>query len=218
MAEIRPQNAETNCTRLTTGGNIITPPGDVTTPTADLITAKLIFNSLLSTKNTKFMCEDIANFYLNNTMNIYEYMKLPLDIIPEEIIQQYNLRNLSHKDFIYMEIQKGMYGIPQAGKIANDKINLHLTNFGYESAPITPGLWQHQNRPLQFSLVLDDFGIKYDGQEDTTHLLDALKTIYKISEYWDGKLYFSGNLEWYYYKREVLISMPNYSTKALHKF
>ena len=55
-------------------------------------------------------------------MNIYEYMKLPLDIIPEEIIQQYNLRNLSHKGFVYKESQKGMYGIPQAGKM--EMINL----------------------------------------------------------------------------------------------
>ena len=76
------------------GGNLINFPGDVTTPAADLITSKLIFNSVLSTKNAKFMCVDIANFYLNNPMNIYEYMKLPLDIIPEEIIQQYNLIKL----------------------------------------------------------------------------------------------------------------------------
>ena len=42
-----------------------------------------------------------------------------------------------------MEIQKGMYGLPQAGKIANDKPKLHLAKFGYEPAPITPGLWRH---------------------------------------------------------------------------
>ena len=81
-------------------------------------------------KNGKFMCADIANFYLNNSMGSYEYMNLPLDIIPEEIIQQYNLRNLAHKGFVYMEIQKGMYGIPQARKITNDKLNPHLARFG----------------------------------------------------------------------------------------
>ena len=68
------------------GGNLINFPGDATTPTAYLITDKLIFNSVLSTKNAKFMCADIANFYINNPMNRFEYMKLPLDIIPEEII------------------------------------------------------------------------------------------------------------------------------------
>ena len=69
--EIIPQKAETHRTGLTVGGNLINFPGDVTTPTADLITAKLIFNSVLSTKNSKSMCADIANFYLNNTVNIY---------------------------------------------------------------------------------------------------------------------------------------------------
>ena len=71
---------------------------------------------------------------------------------------------------------------------------------------------------LQFSLVVDDFGIKYDRQEDITHLLDALNTIYKISEDWYGKLYCGLNLNWNYYKRDVMVSMPNYVTKALHKF
>ena len=108
------------------------------------------------------MCEDIANFYLNNPMNRYEYMKLRLEIIPEGIIQQYNLRNLAHKGFVYIEIQKGVYGLPQAGKIANDKLKLHLAKFGYDPSPITPGLWWRQTLPLQFSLVVDDFGIKYE--------------------------------------------------------
>ena len=93
-----------------------------------------------------------------------------------------------------MDIQKGMYGLTQAGEIANDKLKLNLAKFGYEPAPITPGLWRHQTRPLQFSLLVDDFGIKYERQEDITHLLDALKTIYKISEDWDGKLYCGLNL------------------------
>ena len=51
VAEIRPQKAETHRTRLTVGGNLIHFPGDVTTPTADILTAKLIFNIVLSTKN-----------------------------------------------------------------------------------------------------------------------------------------------------------------------
>ena len=72
--------------------------------------------------------------------------------------------------------KKDMYGLPQAGKSINDKLKLHLANFEYEPALITPGLWRHQTRPLQFSLVVDDFGIKYERQEDITHLLDALKT------------------------------------------
>ena len=87
-----------------------------------------------------------------------------------------------------MEIQKVMYGLPQAGKITNYKLKLHLAKFGYEPAPIIPGLWRHQTRPLKISLVVDKFRTKYERQEEITHLLDALKTIYKISEEWDVKL------------------------------
>ena len=65
------------------GVNLINFTVDVTTPITDLITAKLIFNSVSSTKNAKFMCGDISNFCLNNPMNRYNYMKLPLDMIPE---------------------------------------------------------------------------------------------------------------------------------------
>ena len=87
-----------------------------------------------------------------------------------------------------------MYGLPQAGKIANDKLKIHMAKFGYNPAPITPGLWQHQTHSHQFSLGVDDFGIKYERQEEITHLLNALKRIYKISEDWDGKLYCGINL------------------------
>ena len=92
-----------------------------------------------------------------------------------------------------------------------------MPKFGYKPEPITPGLWRHQTCPLQFSLIVDDFGIKYERQEDVTHLLNALKKIYKISEDWDGTLYCGRNLEWDSYKREILVSMPNYVTKTLNK-
>ncbi len=49
-----------------------------------------------------------------------EYMRLRLEIIPEKIIVKYNLRDLVDADgWVYVEIRKGMYGLPQAGIIAN---------------------------------------------------------------------------------------------------
>ena len=130
------------------GGDLIHLPGDVTTHTAYLITDNLIFNSVLSTKNGKLICADISIFYLSNPMDIYEYMKLPLDIIPEEIIQQYNIRNLSYKGFGYMEIKEGIYGLPQAVNNSNDKPKLYLAKFGYKPAPIIPGICWYQTRPF----------------------------------------------------------------------
>ena len=73
-------------------------------------------------------------------MEQYDYIKLPLDIIPDEVAQQYRLHDVVRQGFLYMGIQKGMYVLPQAGNISNDKPKQHLTKFGYDIAPITPRL------------------------------------------------------------------------------
>jgi hypothetical protein len=65
------------------------------------------------------MTGDVKNFYLNTPLDQPEYMQLPLALIPEEIIEQYNLRELAYKGIVFIEINRGMYGLPQAGMLAN---------------------------------------------------------------------------------------------------
>jgi hypothetical protein len=63
---------------------------------------------------------DLANFYLMTPMKEYEYMQLRLKLTPNEIIHQYNLKDLiNEQGWVYLEIQMGMYGLPQAGILAN---------------------------------------------------------------------------------------------------
>jgi hypothetical protein len=49
----------------------------------------------------------------------YEYMKMPLTLLPADIIDHYNLNNKALNGYVSVEIQKGMYGLPQAGILAN---------------------------------------------------------------------------------------------------
>ena len=65
FCNVRPEKDEVNRTRFVVGGNSINYPGDVGTPTADTLLAKILFNSVISTKNARFMTGDIVNFYLN---------------------------------------------------------------------------------------------------------------------------------------------------------
>ena len=65
------------------------------------------------------MCGDIKNFYLGTPMDRFEYMRLPINLISEEIIAKYKLLPLVHNGHVYMEIRRGMYGLPQAGILAN---------------------------------------------------------------------------------------------------
>ena len=70
MANFRPEKDDPYHIRLTVGGNRINFPGDCGTPTADMITVKILLNSIISTVNAKFMTVDTKDFYLNTPMNI----------------------------------------------------------------------------------------------------------------------------------------------------
>jgi hypothetical protein len=219
VAQIRLQKVETHRTRLTVGGDRLDYPGIVSTPTAKLSTAKCLINSTISTDDARFIVSDIKDFYLNTPMARYEYMRLHLSIIPDEIIEQYNLREIATPDgWVYMEIRKGMYGLKQAGIIANQRLTKHLAKYGYEPTPRTPGLWRHTTRPITFSLVVDDFGIKYVGKEHARHLIQALSDLYTVSTDWTGALYCGLTIKWDYAQRHVDISMPGYVEAAIHKF
>jgi hypothetical protein len=130
-------------------------------------------------------------------MSRFEYMRPPLSIIPDEIVEAYNLKALAHDGWIYIEIQKGMYGLPQAGILANKLLQDRLAKHGYRPVRHTHGLWRHDTRPITFSLVVDDFGVKYVGRDNAQHLHDALNTYYKTSSVdWDGRLYCGITLDW----------------------
>ena len=92
------------------------------------------------------------------------------------------------------------YGLKQAGKIAHDDLVAHLKTHGYKEA-ITQGLFLHKTRPISFTLVVDDFGIKYIHQRDVDHLYKAIAEKYTFKLDMDGKQYIGVQLEWNYKKR-----------------
>jgi hypothetical protein len=68
------------------------------------------------------MTIDLKDFYLCSDLPEYEYVRIPLHLTPQEIVTLYNLEPLIHKGHVYAEVRKGMYGLPQAGKLANDAL------------------------------------------------------------------------------------------------
>jgi hypothetical protein len=103
--------------RITVGGNLIKYKGDVSTRTADLTTSKLLWNSILSTAGAQYM--DIKNFYLTNALDYFEYMKMPLSVFPEWIKEQYDLKTHALHGFVYLWMERAVWGLPQAGILAN---------------------------------------------------------------------------------------------------
>jgi hypothetical protein len=205
-----------NRTRLVARGNRRHYPGDAGTPTANLLTIKPLLNSIISTPNAKFMTMDIKDFYLNTPMAWYEYMRLRIADMPEDVIAHYKLTDTATCDgYIYCEIKKGMYGLPQAGIIAQQLLKKRLMAHGYHQSTITPGLWKHDTCPISFSLVINDFGVKYVGEENAQHLLDTVRKYYKCSCDWKGEQYCRLTIKWDYEGRKVHILMPGYVRKVL---
>ena len=113
-----------------------------------------------------------------------------------------------------MEIQRAIYRLPQAGVLANKKLKKFLVPEGYYEVAHTTGLWRHTTQPIQFSLLVDNYCVKYVGKKHADHLNCALQKHYaSVSEDWEGKLYCGITLEWNYAKPWVDISMPGYIKK-----
>jgi hypothetical protein len=111
-----------------------------------------------------------------------------------------------------------MYGLPQAGILANELLQRNLAKDGYRPTTHTHDLWTHDTRPISFSLVVDDFGVKYVGREHAEHLMVCIKKNYNISSDWNGTAYCGLTLYWNYQDRTVDLSMPGYIKAALHKY
>ena len=215
----QPEKKDPDQTRITMGGNRINYPGDCGTPTADLLTVKLLLNSIISTQHAKFMTINIKDFYLMTPMDLPKYFRMSLELFPDDIIKEYKLRDMIDElGCVYCEVTPGMYGLPQAGLPSQEQLTRRLNYAGYHQSEVTPVFWKHQWRPISFALVVDNFGVKYVGEEHANHLIRVLKEHYKINVDWEGTRFIGLTLDWDYSGHKVHLSMPGYITKALAQF
>ena len=111
-----------------------------------------------------------------------------------------------------------MYGLPQAGIIAQELLQERLAKVGYHQSKIIPGLCTHVTRKICFTLVVDNFAIKYTNMDDAKHLINVLKKDYTIIVDWDATKYIGLTIEWDYVNCKVSAHMPGYLPKALLRF
>jgi hypothetical protein len=198
VVNYQPQKKAPNWICIAVGRNLITYKGDTSTCTANLTTSKLLWNSILSTEGARYMCLDLKKLYLTVAIDYNEYMEMPLALFLEWIKKQYNLDTHTRDGFVFLEIRRAVWGLPQAGILANKLLQKWLAPHGYYECVNTPGLWRHATCPITFSLVVDDFGVKYVGKEHAEHLIKCLKEKYKLTKDWAGDLYCGIALKWNY--------------------
>jgi hypothetical protein len=136
----------------------------------------------------------------------------------EKKIQKYNLNALAVDGWVYIEILKSMYGLKQAGLLANKLLQTRLAQYGYYPAQHTAGIWSHKTRPISFTLVVDNFAVKYVGKQHAKHLRNALLRTYELTTDCTATVYSGMTFKWDYDMRTCNISMPGYISNVLSKF
>jgi hypothetical protein len=123
-----------------------------------------------------------------------------------------------HNGWVYFKITKGIYGLKQAGKLANDLLTERLAAHGYFQCATTAGLWRHKWRQILFVLIVDDFGIEYANKVDAEHLLAALRSHYHITADWSGTKFSGMDLVWDYTARTCRATMKGYITEVRARY
>ena len=109
-----------------------------------------------------------------------------------------------------------MYGLPQSGRVVHEALVKHMEPYGYHTSRKKLGLWKHNSQPINSTLVVDDFIVKYSVKEDALHLKSALEDKYKVTTDWEGTLYIGIALKWDHEKGTVQLSIPGYVRAELH--
>jgi len=169
-------------------------------------------------KGARFSSIDLKNFHLDMPMPEPKYVCIKILDIPNKFIDKYKITGLDQDGWIYFEIRQGCYGLPQAGILANDLLCSRLKAKDFYEVASIPGLWRHKWRPIQFCLIVDNFGIKYVGLEHFTYLLKILKKFHGVQYNMASNKFAGINIEWNYTVHRCRISMPDYISLLLLKF
>ncbi len=107
------------------------------------------------------MMGNLKDFYLGTPIlaKDYAYMHIPVPVLSLDIIDHNKLQPMIHKGHVYDEIHCGMYGFPQAGKLANVQLQAFLKPHGYHLCPITLSHQTHASHNIHSTLVVDDFAV-----------------------------------------------------------
>lgn len=202
--------------RGTIGGDRINYTGSTKANTAALPVVKMLLQSVVS-EDAEFMTIDIKDFYLNTALPRSEWMRIPLKFLSTTVIEKYNLQPFIHNGAILFEVVKSLYGLPHAGKIAQDELITHLAKHGYHQTNTTC-LFRHATNGNTFTLIVDDFGIKYSNPESANHLIACLRERYPITLQWAATKYLGLTLRFDPIKRLVGLSIPGHIDKILKRF
>ena len=165
------------------------------------------------------MCADIKDYYLGTKMVEPEFMSISLKHIPLDIQTKYGLQQLAQNGSVVMKIGSTIYGLKSAGRLSQDRLIAHLAEHEYYQAEHSPCLFIHKSNGIAFTLVVDDFLVKYKTQEAADHFTNTLRKLYVITVDTALKQKYVGiTIDYNMVEGHMDLSMPDYITNALTRF
>jgi hypothetical protein len=168
--------------------------------------------------DTEWSAADITGYYLNISLRRPEYMRMTRWQMTATIMAEYDLEQYFEGNVIHFEVNKGMYGLPHAGLLAQNRLIAHLTANGYAQSTVVPCLFQNSDNGGTFVLVVDDFSIKTKNAASRDHFLNTLRQMYKITVDATGSQYLGMTIVHDKKAETMFVSMPGYMDKALPRF
>ena len=160
---------------------------------------------------------DAKDYYLNTPLTRHEYLRIPLKFIPDCVLDKHNLRPFIANSSVVFSVHRGMYGLPQAGFLAQLQLIQHLRTHGYHQTN-TPCLFRHVTNDITFALVVDDFLVKYPTTDSANHLQRTLALLHEMKVDWSASKYIGFSISFNNHERTVTLSMPGYISKVLTRF
>jgi hypothetical protein len=111
-----------------------------------------------------------------------------------------------------------MYGLPQAGIIAQELLAKRLAKHGYHQSKIIPGLWTHETKTTIITLIVDDFAIKIMSEDNANHIINTLMKHYIITVDREATKYSGLTIEWDDENSKVYMYMVGYLSRAMMQF
>ena len=107
---------------------------------------------------------------------------MEIDHFSQDIIDHYWLKDkVDDTGYLLFRVEKDMYDLPQAGIVTQQLPEKRLEAEGYHQSTTTSEYYKHGWRPISFLLIVDDFGVKYVGEEHANHLLSVLRKYHVCS-------------------------------------
>ena len=181
-----------------------------------------VLNAVVS-EDAFFGAMDVAKFYYGADLPPWDVpsIRIPLDplIYPSPLLDECGIspflqRDKAGRPFVFANVRKCIPGLPQSGLLSQLRLVAHLESHGYYETS-TPMLFRHKTRPLVFTLVVDDFGVKYHRREDFDHLLSSLQELYSCTSSPVATRYLGLTLAHDRRARSLRVSMPGYIANLL---